>query len=259
MLSNSILYSPEEYADTAVIARTVGEEMLSRLDLMTLQPRTILDVGCGTGEMSAKLSQYYPAADVLAVDTALPMLQFAKGKSQVTKLISASGEQLPLRDESVDLIFANFILPWQSDIKAMLDEWQRVLSPDGLLMLTALGLDTLGEWREVLGVKHIPTCVDMHDVGDALVQAGFSDPVLDVDYYQVNYREQTRLLHDLRQSGMWFPADAEVPEPPQSPSALRLTYEVVFAHAFGQASKNEFSAASDGVVRIPLKHLRRGR
>ncbi len=256
--------SPKEYRDASVIALKAGREMLARLEWMTLEPKTILDIGCGTGEMSLALRQRYPAATVISIDLSMSMAEHAQQHTEPLQVICAGGEQLPLRTNSIDLVFANFFLPWQQDVKAVLSEWLRVLRADGVLMLSALGVDTLQEWRDVLHADDTPKLVDMHDVGDALIQAGFSDPVLDVNHYKVTYADKIRLLQDIRFAQMWFPApdlDLNAIEPPalQVGSRWHLTYEVIYAHAFRPIASNEFSASNDGIVKIPLAHLRRRR
>jgi malonyl-CoA O-methyltransferase len=259
-----MMKSPEEYAEAAVIARAASEEMLSRLALMTLQPKTILDLGCATGESSEKLQVHYPDAQVLAVDWSLAMTQYAKHTLPNLQVIAADGALLPLPTHSMDLIFANFFLAWQQDVKIIMREWMRVLRPNGLLMLSTLGVDTLQEWRGQFPEEDTPRCVDMHDVGDALIQAGFSEPVLDVNHYHLNYQEPTRLLKDMVAAQMWYPTEEhammplKVPEG-QSQAKLQLTYEVIYAHAFGRPLQNEFSASEEGIVKIPLAHLRRNK
>jgi malonyl-CoA O-methyltransferase len=260
--SKNIMWSPRDYAEAAVVAHDAGAEMLERLEWMTIKPKVILDIGCAGGENSVCLQERYPDAHIVAIDQALPMIQYAKETTLIERCVCGEGEKLPLRDQSVDLIFANFFLPWQDDIKTILKEWLRVLSPNGLLMLTALGLNTLQEWREVLHTNDMPQWVDMHDVGDALLQAGFSDPVLDVNYCQVTYRDVSRLLHDLQASGLWFPSEAmdmnvvTLPSPNEA-GIWPLTYEIIYAHTFVPLEKDEFAAAKDGSVSIPLAHLRR--
>ncbi len=259
---NDMVFSPKDYTDAAVIARAAGDEMLSRLALMTIQPKTILDVGCGTGEMSAKLKMRYPEAHIIALDLSLPMVQHAKRELPDLPVICGDGSQLPLPDRSIDLIFANFFLPWQVDVKGVMVEWARVLRTEGLLMLSGLGIDTFQERRDIFAIHEMPCFVDMHDVGDALIQSGFSDPVLDVDYYHVTYQNKERLLQDVRAAGMWYP-DAErdlkqvtIPKA-DSLRGWQLTYEVIYAHAFGAPVKNEFGVNEEGVVKIPLSHLRK--
>jgi malonyl-CoA O-methyltransferase len=260
--SKNIIWSPVEYAEAAVIAREASEEMLTRLDWMTIKPKVILDMGCGIGESSLSLRQRYPQSTVLACDLSMSMIQYAKQHSSRIDCVCAEGESLPLRDQSVDLIFANFFLPWQSDVKTILREWLRVLSPNGLLLVSALGLDTLREWRDVLRQEHTPVWVDMHDIGDALLQAGFSDPVLDVHHCQVTYRDKKRLVGELVTSGMWFPGDEKEIEQVKQSSMISeevysLTYEVIHAHAFRPEVKDEYAPEEDGIVKIPLAHLRR--
>jgi len=263
-LAKNILWSPAEYAAAAVIAREAGEEMLARLELMTLKPNVIVDAGCGTGELSAQLQSRYQDAYILTIDTSETMLRHLQdclpqcGRG----IVCAKAEKMPLRDQSVDLVFANLLLPWCHDITSMLQEWRRILRPDGLLMLSAFGLDTLREWSEIFQDTEIPQLIDMHDIGDLLLQEGFVDPVLDVNHYTTTYREKNQLIHELRASGMWFPQDQHQAEqvtvsdafPPDD--ALVVTYEVIQAHAFAPVISEEISASADGVVRVPLAHLR---
>lgn len=253
-LSNNIVWSPVDYSEACVLAREAGEEMLSRLDWMTLQPSVILDIGCGIGEMSARLQTRYQTAQVLAFDAAITMAQYAHEHHAEIDCVCADGATLPLRDQTVDLIVANFLLPWYANSLTLLREWRRVLRPNGLLLFTALGPDTLKQWRGVLADAEVPQRVDMHDIGDLLLQAGFADPVLDVDHYTMTYREKKRFFHELRASGMWF--SSESMDVDSVDDACEATYEVIFAHAFTPAASEEITASSDGVVRVPLAQMR---
>jgi malonyl-CoA O-methyltransferase len=247
----NIKWSPVDYKEAAVAAREAGEELLSRLDWMTLKPRVIVDMGCGTGEMSARLQARYPEAAVIALDLSMEMLQYAKHESNLS--ICSDAGCMPLRDQSVDLVFANFLFPWHADVKHLLKEWRRILRPDGIVMFTALGPDTLKEWRGVFANENIPIFIDMHDVGDWLLQEKFVDPIVDVNHYTLRYREQAKLYHELYASGMLF----SKPDIEANENALAVTYEIIFGHAFVPAESDEVSASEDGIVRIPLSHLRR--
>lgn len=245
-----------------MIARETSDEMLRRLDLMTLKPRLILDIGSGPGESAAQLGERYPHATIIAIDRSLPMIQHAMQLSSLTTGLCALGEKLPVQNQKVDLIFANFFLPWQPEMNIILQEWLRVLAPNGLLMLSALGLNTLQEWRGRLKTQHIPLFVDMHDIGDALIQTGFDDPVLDVDHCQLIYRDRCRFVDELKDSHFWFPdnqidlASAHLFEETDG-GIWPVTYEIIFAHAFAPHQSNEFSPTDDGSIKIPLAHLRR--
>lgn len=242
------------------MAQEAGEEMLSRLEWVTLKPKVILDAGCGTGSMSSRLQAHYPQAQVLALDLSEDMLRHMREQDKQNSLICADAGKLPLRNQSVDLIFANFLLPWQDDIESLLREWRRVLRPDGLLMFTAFGPDTLKECAALCGRENLPALIDMHDMGDLILRLGFSDPVLDVNHYTMTYREQAHLFRELRASGM-LQTQFEVNKHSELPAAedgtWALTYEIVFAHTFMPPERDEISASEDGVVRVPLTHLRK--
>src|SRR5260221_10947590 len=111
---NDIVWSPSDYVNAAFLARIATDEMLSRLDWMTLQPKVMLDAGCGAGGARAQLKSRYPDALLLSLDASESLLFYAKEKEQGYYLC-ADAVRLPLKNESVDFVFANFMLPWQMD------------------------------------------------------------------------------------------------------------------------------------------------
>jgi malonyl-CoA O-methyltransferase len=243
-------WSPVNYREAAFLAQEACEEMLSRLDWMTIKPAVIVDAGAGLGELACALAGRYPQAKVYAVDLSGEMLAEA-GLAAAIEYRLEDAAKLSLPDHSVDLVCANFLLPWVSDVNACLKEWRRVLAPDGLLMLSALGSGTLQEVQGLLPAHALPRLLDMHDLGDALVAAGFADPVMDTARYPVRYHDKQRMQEEwqasgLLQSGVTI-ADIE----------LLVTFEVVHGHAFAPKPSSEFRADEDGVVRVPLRHLRR--
>jgi malonyl-CoA O-methyltransferase len=254
----NILWSPEDYAGAAVIASEAGQELFSRLELITLQPKVIVDAGCGTGSWEGHLQARYPDAFILSMDYSETMLRYMQSGSPGLGrgIVCADVGKMPLRDHSVDLLFANLLLPWCQDFAYMLREWRRVLRPDGMLIFSAFGMDTLREWNNIIPREQFPQLIDMHDIGDMLLQEGFADPVLDVNYLTTTYRDRHRLVHELIATGMCSPeldsktlSEIDIPD-------LAVTYEVIHAHAFTPPASQEISASADGVVRIPLSHLR---
>lgn len=235
--SNNIYQSPANYTEAAVVAREANDEMFERLGWMTLKPKVIIDLGCGVGESTAALRERYSEAVVIGVDHSEDMLAVGKAER-----VCADAFSLPLASQSVDLIYANFLFPWCVDIKKLLRECKRVLRTDGVLMFSALGLDTFKEWNS----EFIPCLIDMHDLGDLLLQEKFADPVLDVNYYTAEYKEKQKLVNELQASGMIASADVVT-------ETLQLTYEVIFAHAFAP----KVSKTVDGEVRIPISQIKR--
>jgi malonyl-CoA O-methyltransferase len=101
----------------------------------------------------------------------------------------------------VELVWSNMALHWLSDPLATLTEFRRVLAANGLLMFSTLGPDTLKELRGVAGPARVHAFIDMHDLGDMLLAAGLSAPVMDMEILTLAYPDADTLLRDLRGSG----------------------------------------------------------
>jgi len=197
-----------DYDQAAALQKEVGTRLVQRLDLMKIQPKRMLDLGCGTGLCIPDLLNRYRKAELVALDIARPMLDQARKRGRWLRrprCVCGDAEQLPFADGSFDLVFSNLMLQWCVDLEATFRELQRVLTPGGLLLFTSFGPDTLHElrdsWQRVDGYSHVNAFVDMHDVGDALLQARFADPVLDVERITVTYPDVWKLMRDLKQIG----------------------------------------------------------
>ena len=196
-----------DYDKYAVLQAEVRGQLLERLALTTLDPAVIVDAGCGTGHASRALRRRYPRSRVIAVDSSPGMLRAARAQAgwfRPFERVCADAEQLPFADASVDLVFSNLLVHW-CDPRLLLAELRRVLTPGGLLSFSSLGPDTLRELRTAWGSAdsgaHVHFFPDMHDIGDELVRAGFSAPVLDVERYTLQYADLAALLADLRGAG----------------------------------------------------------
>lgn len=207
-----------QYDANAILQAQVREEMLSRLDLVNLQPEAILDAGCGTGMGSVALRKRYPKATVTSMDFALPMLNATKQNlrtsslvDQITRmfkpkqqhLLCADIEALPLADQSHQLIWSNVAIQWCNNLDRVFEHFYRVLQPEGLLMFSTFGPDTLKELRASMPHENtsVSRFIDMHDIGDALVRAGFQAPVLDVERYTLTYDSVKEVMRDLKSIG----------------------------------------------------------
>lgn len=246
---SNMKFTPEKYKEASVLAREVGEEMIARLEWMTLKPRVIVDLGCGTGDLSARLQAHYKEAQVIGIDLSEAMINHARQNNTQLSCVCANAASLPFADQSVDLLFANLMFPWVQDISSLLKECHRVLRTDGLLMFSALGPDTFKEWQNVFESGDLPFLIDMHDAGDLLLKHNLADPILDVNYYTLSYRDQSQLLDELLITGML----SKLPDESAN-NTLEVTYEVVIAHAFAGELKQ---TSEDGITRIPLSHLRK--
>ncbi|MDX9767368.1 MAG: malonyl-ACP O-methyltransferase BioC [Ectothiorhodospiraceae bacterium] len=247
------------YDESAVLQAEIGRRLLERLDYVHLDPRRVLDAGAGTGRGSRALRERYRRAEIVALDIAQAMLCELRRRSggwrerfRRTPAVCADVERLPLADGCIDLIHSNVALQWSMSLDAVFGEFRRVLAPGGLLMFTTFGPDTLRElraaWAEVDDRVHVHAFADMHDIGDALLRAGFSDPVVDREDIVLTYGDVKTLMQDLRQigatnaavgrgRGLMTPRRLRALEQAYArrrdrDGRLPATYEVIYGHAW---------------------------
>ncbi len=269
----------KHYDQVANMQQAIGYEILARLDYIKIEPKTILDFGCGTGFFSQALQQRYPQACVIGVDVAQGMLTYAKSKANLESMMETylltETMRLPLQDNSIDMIFSNIVLHWCADLSRILCELRRVLRPEGLFMFSILGPDTLHElryaWSQVDDYVHVNQFVDMHDVGDAMLQAKFSDPVLDMEMRQYLYSDVSLLMQELKAFGAhntnqgrmrhllgkqkFKKLVAEYESFRGQDGKLPATYEVIYGHAWGPALNVDHVMNVSGEVVIPLQRI----
>jgi malonyl-CoA O-methyltransferase len=243
------------FDDADFVHRVTFDELLRRLSPVKIQPRNILDLGCATGTGSKQLARRFRGGRVISLDTSFAMSRRAKKRrSLLMKPFALQGNaaQIPLKAESVDLVFANMLLPWIDDLPACLSEINRVLCRDGLFAFATFGPDSLSEireaWHSIDEDWHVNAYPDMHDIGDALVRAGLHDPVLDIDHLTVTYRDTDALYRDLSNTGARnclfgrrrtltgkdrFKAMDNLLAARMTDDVLSLRLELVYGHAWG--------------------------
>ena len=268
------------YESSAVLQRQVCDELLSRLDLTSLKPDVVLDVGCGTGWGTQGLLKKYKKSQIFSLDLSPQMLRQTKAKGgwfRKPSLICADAEEIPLADESLDLVFSNLMLQW-CDYKKVFAEFKRVLKPEGLLMFTTFGPDTLKElkqsWAQVDGHAHVNEFTDMHDLGDELIHTGLAEPVMDMDLMALTYENVMSVMSDLKaiganttlknqkkttEQGLVTPGKLkrviEYYEQFRNDGVVPASYEVIYGHAWKtkqRATKipqTEFSVSVDQIKR----------
>ncbi|GHT81614.1 malonyl-[acyl-carrier protein] O-methyltransferase [Betaproteobacteria bacterium] len=282
------------YDEADFLAREVAQRMDERLDCIRYTPRRILDLGCGTGADLARLGERYPAATRIGLDFAAAMLERARTRLAPERgswqpwqlrqlrqlwqrlcaryrsappaltLLAADARRVPLADASVSLIWSNLTLPLIDAPHMLFAELHRTLEPGGLLMFSTLGPDTLRELRAALparsGGGHVHHFTDMHDLGDALIQAGFTDPVLDMEMLTLTYSTLDLLLADLRANGAtnaathrarrlsradWAAARAHY-ERLRRDGVLPASVEIIQGHAWKSAHRPAPDTLADG-------------
>lgn len=268
-----------QYDATAVMQREVCVRMLERLDFIKQKPANVLDIGSGTGWGTRQLGERYPSAHIVALDIAMGMLQAARGTSRwwnklfassTRQYVCADMEALPVKANSMDMVWSNLAVQWCNDLPATLAEFHKTLKVDGLLMFSTFGPDTLKEIRTAFqgvdGYNHLNRFADMHDIGDMLVAGGFADPVMDMEYITLTYSDVKSVMQDLRSIGahnatagratgmMGKQAWGRVLENYERlrrDGKLPATFEVIYGHAWKPQPKK----ISDGraIIQTPFK------
>ncbi len=192
----------------------IARRMAEKLQVILHRPERVLDWWSSAGAGSALLAQAYPQARLLRVEpdaawaerarerARRPWWSAARWRGESSDVCAADDAALP---GGAGLIWANMMLHAVVDPSALIERWQRLLRADGFVMFSCLGPGTLRELRELYArfgwPAPTPGFVDMHDLGDMLVQAGFADPVMDQETLTLRWRSAAALLAELRTLG----------------------------------------------------------
>jgi malonyl-CoA O-methyltransferase len=243
--------------------------MAERLSLIRLQPSSVVDWCSFNGAAQALLFQAYPRARMLRVeaDSALLEREQSGAAARWWSLRRWAGPGLgyapptQVAAGSAELLWSNMALHLAGDPLALLQQWQRALAVDGFLMFSTLGPGSLqGLRRLYAGLGWLPPhapFVDMHDLGDMLVQTGFADPVMDQETLTLTWPDADSLLRELRALGgnadpgraaglrtpRWRARLGQALQQLQGADGrLRLDFELVYGHAFRAAPRPRVAA-----------------
>ena len=249
----------------------VARRMAERLPVIRRTPEQVLEWGASVGGGDAELARIYPRARRLHVEPEA-LARTRPGGSWWRRLRGVWGESAPeVCDESgvvpgaSQLLWANMVLHGAADPLAALQAWHRALAVDGFLMFSTLGPGTLAGLRalyagQAWGPPMAPL-VDMHDLGDMLVEAGFADPVMDQETLTLTWPDPQAALAELRGLGgnahgarfpgwrtpRWRQQLHEALAATAGPQGrVELEFEVVYGHAFKPAPR--LRVASQAVI-----------
>lgn len=258
------------YDSVAVMQQQAADRLVERLQIIKLKMTSALDLGAGTGQVCQLLQAHYPQLELMALDSAPGMLHTLAQKLPKVRCLEASAEHIPLADNSVDLVISSMMLHWSLDIPAIFQEVNRVLRDGGLFLFTTLGPDSLKElrqsWAQVDDYNHAHHFYDMHDLGDAMLQAGLQDPVMDMQMLTLRYKALNDLFKDLKHLGARNRAEPRkrglttrtqwqkmlsAYEAQKSNNSYPVTYELLFGQAWSKPKQHQEA----NEVRIPLASL----
>ena len=284
---------PSKLTEADFIYREVAARMLDRLALVRLEPKRILDAGCGRGADLSALHNVYRNAQLIGLDGSENFLQQMRGEqkaagifmqrllSKLTGRVSETTEaglicadfcKVPLADRSVDLVWSNMALHWHSEPDQVFSEWLRILSVHGLLMFSCFGPDSLKELRHAFEAadqaRHTLPFVDMHDFGDMLVNAGFATPVMDMEVITLTYTSVDQLMREVRALGgnplqtrkqgltgrsAWQRVRDRLEQMRRADGRIPLTLEIIYGHAFRPEPRRNRAGESIIKFDIPKK------
>lgn len=274
-------------AESRFILDEIALRMLERLQYIHLDPQCMVDAGCGSGLQYKGLQARYPKAQYIGIDHCLPFIQAAQAQCQETglntifrklggkkqaKFIQADMAKTGLAPESAQLIWSNLALHWHPEPHQVIAEWRRLLCVGGLCMFSCFGPSSLQELRTALRHAGIQTgtmpFVDMHDLGDILLDNGFVDPVMDQELITLTYKTPEKLLEDVYHLGgnpshgrthglrsrSWYQRLLSGLEAGRGGDGLlRLSLEVAYGHAWRSASVQ----SAKGETRISISSIGR--
>ena len=203
------------HAHSPWLNEEIARRMEDRLQWIRLQPQSWVHWAPLTGGLQAHklLKARYPKAPCHLIETSLAREQIVKrsllGADWLVWLKKLFGSKTdsfgPPQPGGADMLWANMALHTSSDPQGLLQKWHQMLAVDGFLMFSCLGPDTLRELNEMYQkMGWPPAChafTDMHDWGDMLVQAGFAEPVMDMERITLTYNSPNALLAEMRALG----------------------------------------------------------
>lgn len=263
--------------DVSFLWGEVCTRMLDRMQWVRQKPHAVLVLGDSRLDDAQRLAHNYPGATILELSVArerrlmrgfqarqaagttkaLRTLVAREGlvgrlgsllgivKPSDVRRVTCNSLSLPLRDAVVDLVWLNGMLHWWSDWPGHLQALRRAARPGALMSFSLLGVDSFRQLRPVApGLMRFP---DMHDLGDALVRAGWAEPVVDMERIDLSWRQPDSMLADLRALGgnclegrfaglrgrKWRAASlAALDSLRDSDGLLRIQLELILGHAW---------------------------
>jgi malonyl-CoA O-methyltransferase len=267
--------------------REAARRMAERLPVILKQPATVIDWSGWLGGSEAVLREAYPQAQRQAVAPHPALLGRAAAQDaapwwsprrwKAAAPAAMAPDALPAG--SGELLWANMMLHGAAEPPALMAQWHRALAVDGFLMFSTLGPGTLPELRELYAARRwgppMAELVDMHDLGDMLVHAGFADPVMDQETLTLTFASPEAALDELRSLGgnaapqrfagwrtpRWRGQllQALREQAARDDGRVALRFELVYGHAFRPAAKARVQPQTEVSLDAMREMVRSGR
>jgi malonyl-CoA O-methyltransferase len=198
----------QAYNHFTSLQRQIGRKLVVLAQELRLTPTRVIDIGSGTGFMSAQLQQHYPACKTLALDLSLGMLQHSRllsGANGSAIHVCGDAESLPVSAEVFDAVYSNLAFQWCPDLRKTFSECQRVLNKGGLLAFSTFGPDTLKELRDAWAAAdeavHVNSFVDIETIENLLKANGFEIHSLYAENVVLHYDDSKAVMRGVKGMG----------------------------------------------------------
>lgn len=274
---NNINKRSSYFNKSSFFYQEIGNRLIDRLQICKLRPDTILDLGCKTGYMSTLLHKKYPDAEIYSLELSNEMLgKFKVNTNQkLNRKLCTSYTNLPFANDSFDLVVSNLQLHWNNDFQIVLNACQRVLSKHGLLMFSALGMQSFTElraaWSAIDSHVHVHDFLDFIELGSYLLKTQWCDPVVDKENITIKYNKILDLYQDLKSLGA---TNSHVKRNKglttkrtmqrvsikykalfEDNETIPVTCEVIYGHAIKKQAVNQEISTEIKEIFIPIKKL----
>ena len=258
--------------------REIARRLVERLAPIRVEPRRIVEWWAGAGGGDDVLRAAYPRAERVAVEADAAWAArrraaerrpwWSLGAPVVTVFDQTASDAEIGRAQ---LVWANMALQLVVDPPALFTRWHALLEVDGIAVFSCLGPGTLRELRDLYRREGWPAptpgYIDMHDLGDMLVDAGFADPVLDQETITLRWQSAAALVAELRLLGGNTAPDrfhglrtpawrdrllALLTERADADGGIGLSVEVAYGHGFKPAPR----LRADAPVAVSLDEMR---
>jgi len=256
----------------------IAHRLVERLAPIRVAPRRIVEWWAGPGGGDDVLRTAYARAERIAVepDPAWAARRRAAERRPWWSFGNAPARVVPESASDAEigraqLVWANMALHLVVDPTALFARWHRLLDVEGVAVFSCLGPGTLRELRALYAASGwpppTPGFIDMHDLGDMLVEAGFADPVLDQETILLRWKSAAAAVAELRQLGgntnpqryaglrtpQWRARLlAALSERADADGSIGLSFEVAYGHGFKPPPR----LRADAPVAVSLDDMR---
>ncbi|MDO4640245.1 MAG: class I SAM-dependent methyltransferase [Neisseria sp.] len=241
--------------DRWLIHRHLAQHTDERLQLVRKAPQHILLAGADADISRSLLASRYPKATFSEYDLRATFLEAAAARRKNGLLARLSGKIIPQHHQSMtdpfpeacaDFLWANLSLITAPELPPVFRNWAQALKPDGLLFFTHFGIDSLQSLYACLKTHGIevsaPSLVDMHDLGDMLLENGFYDPITDTSKLELSYASAASFWQDMEILGIWNALSFSDPDAARrlitqaiEAGNFSITLETIYGHAVKKA------------------------